>query len=234
MTSWGMNRSRSDRSPARGSTEVHGKIRVPGDDEPLAVTIRIADDQVAMTSVGGDLGIWQARDVRITRIDPWTFAFVAEGDRLVFVPDDARAFATHPLIGATASPTTKRTTRRPKLRMTGLRTRVKRPRRTRAGRDGDRDTRTRDLSEEPVRTTQPAPVKAASAGAEPDGTRRPSLWLRSIDTLRENGLLGLDRVPVSERQRGSEHQHTYLHGAAAPTGLGRRVCTICGKVRLRS
>lgn len=232
MTSWGMNRSRSDRSPARGSTEVHGKIRVPGDDELLAVTIRIADDQVTMTSVGGDLGVWQAGDVRITRIDPWTFAFVAEGDRLVFVPDDARAFAAHPLIGATASPTTKRATRLPKLRVTRLR--MKRPRRTRAGRDDDQATRSRDLSDEPVRTTPRAPAKAAGAGVEPNGARRPSLWLRSIDTLRENGLLGLDRVPVSERQRGSEHQHTYLHGAAAPTGLGRRVCTICGKVRLRS
>ena len=58
-------------------------------------------------------------------------------------------------------------------------------------------------------------------------------WIRTLDTARRYGLFSLDRVPVDETLRGSEHRHTFDHRAAATSGPGNHICTICGKVRIR-
>jgi hypothetical protein len=47
---------------------------------------------------------------------------------------------------------------------------------------------------------------------------------------RHRGLFGLDRLPVDERNRHGDHEHTWDHRAAG-SGLAQHLCTICGAVR---
>jgi hypothetical protein len=239
MPGWGTNSSRPN---AASSREAHGTVRIPGEVEPLRVAISITESTVVMRADQLELGSWPASDVKISRIDPWSFAFVAEGDRLVFLPDDARSFAANPHVSAsTGSETPTKSAKRVKMPRLRVRERsdeskkpVKVPR-----------LRVKERSDEPVRTQHvvkrnPKPDEPSTTKQpriqprepEPDTKRQPT-WLRAVDAARENGLFGLDRVPVSMQLRDREHQHTYDHGASSATGLGNRICTICGKVRIR-
>ncbi|MEA2010534.1 MAG: hypothetical protein U9N78_07510, partial [Actinomycetota bacterium] len=75
-------------------------------------------------------------------------------------------------------------------------------------------------------------------GSDSDETHRKgsrerlsAAWLRSLDVARRYDLLGLDRVPIDESNRGEEHEHTWDHRVAATSGAGKHICTICGKIR---
>ncbi len=63
---------------------------------------------------------------------------------------------------------------------------------------------------------------------------RTGVWIRTLDSARRHDIFGLDRVPINEDARGQEHQHTWDHRVAAASGPGKRICTICGKVRVRT
>ena len=233
MSRWGSNRSGQDSSVFRAG----GVVRIPGESDPLKVSLSISASHILMMSDGAELGSWARSDVRITRIDPFSFAFVAEGDRVVFVPDDAKGFAAHPSVstetgGASSGPRFKLKDRL-----------VVRRRKSTQG----------SPSKEPAsRTQKPMPSSRGAVGGRVPASEKPKprrvrrakeptgdgvrtgMWLKAIDSARDNGWFGLDRVPVHLDQRGKDHQHTFDHGAAATTGLGKRVCTVCGKVRLRS
>ena len=73
-----------------------GTIQTPEDVDGLEVSIRIDVSRITMHSGDMDLGSWPSGAVTITRIDDARFAFVAEGDRLLFSPADVDAFAAHP------------------------------------------------------------------------------------------------------------------------------------------
>jgi hypothetical protein len=199
-------------------------VRIPGETEPLRVAISITESTVVMRADQLELGSWPTSDVRISRIDPWSFAFVAEGDRLVFLPDDARSFAANPHVNASTDSETQ-TESKKRLKMPRLRVKERSDEPTRTPRDVRRNPESETRSNKQPQVTSREP--------EPETKRQPT-WLRAVDAARENGLFGLDRVPVSASQREIEHQHTYHHGAAAPTGLGKHICTICGKIRIRS
>ncbi len=235
MPSWGTNKGRPNPSLLRAPTTASGVIRIPGETEPLNVEITMDARSVAMRSGDLELGSWHPDEVTISRRDPWTFVFLAEGDRLVFVPDDAKAFAAHPLtrgLKVTDSSSKPRKLRIPKVPKVRI---VPKGRSTVSSDEPERRVqplRKPALEIRQIRTITPRGSQPESKSKTSDKTA--TAWIRTIDTAREYGLFGLDRVPVTAAQRGLEHQHTYNHGAAARSGLGKHLCTVCGKIRIRS
>ena len=75
-----------------------GSVRSPGERNPLSVTLTINGTDVTLRSGDLELGTWQTSDVEISAVDATRFAFVAEGDRLIFTADDPTSFASHPLV----------------------------------------------------------------------------------------------------------------------------------------
>ena len=65
-------------------------------------------------------------------------------------------------------------------------------------------------------------------------TKREGRWVRTLDRARPYSVFGLDRVPVDVALRGVDHTHTWDHRAAAPSGPSKHICTVCGKIRLRT
>lgn len=235
MSRRGSNKSGQDSSVFRAA----GVVRVPGDSTPLKVLLSISATHVLMTADGAELGSWALPDVRITRIDPFSFAFVAEGDRVVFVPDDVKGFAAHDVVSVDGSGAKTGPRLKLKDRFAVKRTRSgeRSPSRTDAGIPPPTPARSSSDTQggranSSEKSKPPRRMKRAKESA--DDAARTGMWLKAIDSARENGWFGLDRVPVHLDQRDKEHQHTYDHGAAATTGLGKRVCTVCGKLRLRS
>jgi hypothetical protein len=223
-----MKRSRSDdRQQTSGPIVVTGAIEVPSQPEPLAVTLTVDTFSVAMRTKDMELGSWLLAEVTITPITSKRFAFEAEGDRLVFRPDDPAILSSHTIVtrGSSAASAEKKPRRpeRPKeLPSPEARSaRWDRPRFLKKARAPGRD---QARSPSPQTTRSPRVEKEA-----PQTTR----WLRTIDSARRRGLFDLDRVPVNEALRGQEHRHTFDHGTAASSGLVSRICTICGKVRIR-
>lgn len=220
-------RSRSDdRQTTSGPIVVTGSIEVPSQPEPLAVTLTVDTFSVTMRTKDMELGSWLLAEVTITPITARRFAFEAEGDRLVFTPDDPAILASHTIVTRGSSATGEKKPRRPARRTKlpsakALSARWERPRVPRRA-SSPRQDQARSPSTQKERAPKvenPAP--------------QTSRWLRTIDSARRRGIFDLDRVPVNETLRGQEHQHTFDHGTAASSGLVSHICTICGKVRIR-
>jgi hypothetical protein len=79
-------------------TVVSGSIRPPDDDDALSVKISIWDTEVTMRANGSELGNWPTNAVGIRSLDAKSFEFIAEGDHLIFTPDDPEEFRRHPLV----------------------------------------------------------------------------------------------------------------------------------------
>lgn len=79
-------------------TVVSGSIRTPDETDALSVKLSIWDTEITMRVDGAELGNWDASEVRIRAIDSTSFEFVAEGDQLVFTPDDPSAFVSTSLV----------------------------------------------------------------------------------------------------------------------------------------
>lgn len=77
---------------------VAGSIRAPDDASALQVKLSIWDSAITMRADGAELGHWPLNAVVIRPIDSMTFEFVAEGDRLVFYPDNPDEFAALPVV----------------------------------------------------------------------------------------------------------------------------------------
>lgn len=214
---------------------AEGTIQTPDDVDGLDVSIRIDVSRITMRSGDTDLGSWPTGAVTITRIDDSQFVFVAEGDRLLFSPNDVDAFAAHPGVlddTGTRQRRKKRTAQAPQAPSAepqpppASSTDVT-PKKRRTARITPK-VFTRKRS---VRTDQPPP-DASSA----DSARRPpkpGVWLRVIDIARPYSIFSLDRVPVDTRLRGRDHEHTWDHSAARSSGPSHHLCTICGKIRWR-
>jgi hypothetical protein len=93
---------------------VSGSIRNPDEADALDVELSISDAEITMRAEGTELGNWPSGAVEIRPIDSTSFEFIAEGDRLIFVPDDPAIFRDGVLGGGRAASTSSRKWRRPK------------------------------------------------------------------------------------------------------------------------
>ena len=96
-------RSSTATAPSTGAvTVVAGSLRTADDPTALDVKISIWDTEVTMRAGGAELGHWSADAVKIRPIDPFSFEFMAEGDRLIFMPNDPDTFREHPMVASRA------------------------------------------------------------------------------------------------------------------------------------
>ena len=92
--------SRSEDGPVGDPVTVaSGSIRSADEADALSVNLSIWDTKITMRSDGMELGNWPATAVDIRRLNSTAFEFIAEGDRLIFTPDDAAAFGDSPIVG---------------------------------------------------------------------------------------------------------------------------------------
>ena len=92
--------SRSEDGPVGNPVTVaSGSIRSPDEADALSVKLSIWDTKITMRSDGMELGSWPATAVDVRRLNSTAFEFIAEGDRLIFTPDDAAAFGDSPIVG---------------------------------------------------------------------------------------------------------------------------------------
>lgn len=233
-------RSSEESTPPR-ATEVAGRIRSPDDPDALHVTIRLDESRITMSTDEAEIGTWPAGAVAITQTDARTFAFVAEGDRLLFEPSDAAGFAMHPAVDATP----KRGRRRAKRKVTppspppqkaATAPQARKPKKKpKARKAKSLIAIPRVKRRVPKRASTPA--AAAVGPAASDGTAAAGIdsgWrIRVIDFARNYSIFSLDRVPVDVSLRGKAHEHTWDHVTARASGPSHHICTVCGKFRLR-
>ena len=335
------------RSPLERPAVYAGALRDPNESGALTVTLSVWSDQIVMHNDDVELGEWSRGSVRIIPLDSSSYEFVAEGDRLIFIPDDRAEFdavatpsvpsgspqaADQRKMSKSRSGSAKKTSRSTVARVTSAipssattkrikkakqpkktkaaaaatasepsQSTTKKPKRirTRAARASDTSAAHTDTPSRPWRraktkpTAQQDPKPATSAEprqpvvpdvtpsggavattirrntaveAEVDGPKKqrrslkarrakvsspsggrteapaqgeatttgwvkPKRWIRLIDSVRVYSVFGLDRVPVDTSLRGSEHQHTWDHRAAASSGPSKHICTICGRLK---
>ncbi len=99
---------------AVATTVVSGSIQASDESDALKVELDFSSGRVTMHADGAEIGSWPSEAVSIDAIDSITFSFVAEGDRLIFSPDDPGAFGIVPLVEADAEPVGKRSRRKSK------------------------------------------------------------------------------------------------------------------------
>ncbi len=118
MPRWMARASRSEDGLVGGSVlVVSGSIRSADEADALSVELSIADTEITMRADGTELGRWPVTAVHIRRIDSRGFEFIAEGDRLIFTPDDSATFGENPIVGGHVAGTGKRAGRRSKTKM---------------------------------------------------------------------------------------------------------------------
>lgn len=69
-----------------------GSLRSPHEADALAVELGFQGGEITMHGAGTELGRWPATAVDIRRFGKTAFEFTAEGDRLIFTPDDPATF----------------------------------------------------------------------------------------------------------------------------------------------
>jgi len=196
-------RGAADAESKNDSVSFSGTIRSADESEGLAVVISVSDGGVVMQSADAELGRWSLSEVQIRGRDKTTFDFIAEGDQLIFTPEDSEAFAAGPLVVREEAASGGRKRGRTKKRQKA------------------------DAKASPAETDQVDTSRTTQANE-----KGPSIRMRMLDTARHNSLFDLDRVPIDENLRGTEHEHSWEHRVATGSGLASRVCTICGKIRL--
>jgi hypothetical protein len=77
---------------------ISGSIRIPNEEDALSVKLSMSATEITLRTDGADLGEWPSTAVDIRPIDSTSFEFIAEGDRLIFMPDDPVAFGDSPLV----------------------------------------------------------------------------------------------------------------------------------------
>ena len=246
---------------------ILGSIRNPDETDALSVELSSRDTTITLRADRTELGSWPSTAVTIRPIDSTSFEFIAEGDRLIFIPDDPDAFGDSPLVARDRDSTDeKRRFRR--------RTAVQEPSKEKPSKPSRQDrkaaakvARAEAARAEGVpvpRSSDPGAMAAASDAEQPADDPAPSearrrrkprlgrkvrdpesdetpskgskemltgAWIRALDTARRYDMFGLDRVPIDEGLRGQEHEHTWDHRVAVSSGVGKHVCTICGKIR---
>ncbi|MEN8234660.1 MAG: hypothetical protein ABFR89_07020 [Actinomycetota bacterium] len=75
-----------------------GVMRPPDDSGALSVELSIDSFEVDLRTGRAEIGNWLTSTVTIRRIDDTSFEFIAEGDRLIFLPEDPDTFGEHPAV----------------------------------------------------------------------------------------------------------------------------------------
>lgn len=228
MSRWRSNASSSpEASDENVELVVSGSIRTPDESETLSVELSMSGSEIILDADGSELGRWDSTSVVIRQIDATEFEFIAEGDRLIFLPDDPAAFGIIPFGGDDDSTRGRRKGRRakPTKETTGgsdtLATSESAPRMSKPGKA--------PKAKKPKKAKPAKPPKVKKVKEPKD--KRSGVWLRTLDTARRHDFLGLDRVPVDVKLRGGEHEHTWDHRVAATSGAGKHICTLCGRIR---
>ena len=88
----------SGAAPVSSVTVVSGLIRGPDEVDALKVKLSIWDTEITMRADGAELGNWPTESVDMRPLDGTSYEFVAEGDLLIFTPDDPDEFGRHPMV----------------------------------------------------------------------------------------------------------------------------------------
>ncbi|MCJ7782248.1 MAG: hypothetical protein MUQ27_15645, partial [Acidimicrobiia bacterium] len=149
-----------------------GSIRNPEETDALDVKLNIRDTEIAMFADGAELGTWPATAVTIRRIDSTSFEFIAEGDRLIFVPDDPATFGDSPLVDGGDAGTGSRRGRKSRKKSGGTESRLESDQASHeAGRPPGRWSAAQEPSTEkaskPTRRGRRAAARAARGEAPP-------------------------------------------------------------------
>lgn len=228
-----------------------GSVRSEGEYSALAVEVLREAGEIVMRTDKAELGRWPSADVTIEPLDSMSFSFIAETDRLVFVPDEHGLFAASPLVTVPVPDGGRRKRRKQKKEAAAQATpkdaEVSPPKKRGHAKGAASASRVvlepaeePDIPEPAADTPAESVVESETAAldAGPDADRgnatkrkRIGLWVRLLDVARHNRVLGLDRVPVDESLRGGDHEHTWDHRVAPRGGFASHVCTICGKIK---
>jgi hypothetical protein len=221
-------------------------MRSPDEVDALVVELSIDGSEIALAADGSELGRWDSTAVEIRQIDATSFEFIAEGDRLIFLPDDPAAFGIIPIAAEPDSSPGRRRGR--KTKRSDERSESSTPPPPEELLRGAVDPKSKKVPKaeklpKPPKIKKPPKAKKAPKAKKPPKAKkapkaekkprpkRTGVWLRTLDTARRYDVLGLDRVPIDVELRGKEHEHTWDHRVAATSGAGKHVCTVCGKLR---
>jgi hypothetical protein len=75
-----------------------GSLRSPHEADALTVNVGLQAGEITMHAADTELGRWPATAVEIRRFGKTAFEFTAEGDRLIFTPDDPVTFGGSPIV----------------------------------------------------------------------------------------------------------------------------------------
>ena len=214
MPLWKARASRVQDKPLGGSLVVSsGSLRSPHEPDALNVKLSIRDGEVTMHADDTELGSWPATAVHIRRFGRTAFEFVAEGDRLIFTPDDPATFGDGPIVGGHDADTGGRKRRKPKKRSENAEPKLAwdqdHPEEERHAQRGEAQESPKDRPRKQSRrhrkaTAEPAGAKAASLDAVPD---TPPTEPGPIDVTSDDAQPATDTAPSDgRRQRKSRHK----------------------------
>ena len=108
----GAKNSRQDDAALSGSVAVaKGSITTADDPTALEVKLSIWATEITMRAEGAELGNWPTDAVVIRPIDASSFEFIAEGDRLIFTPENPDEFGSLPVVASRAGTKKRRRSR---------------------------------------------------------------------------------------------------------------------------
>lgn len=112
-------RTSRDADDAVGSDLVvfSGSLRSPQEADALTVELGFQGGEITMHAADTELGRWPATAVDIRRFGKTAFEFTAEGDRLIFTPDDPATFGDRLVVLDQDDETDNRKRRRSKKRL---------------------------------------------------------------------------------------------------------------------
>lgn len=80
-------------TPPPLAASADGLLRTQDGVEDLRVSLRFSATRVSLWNGTTELGAWSVSDIRFIRRSTSTYEFLAEGEHLLFMPDDPGAFA---------------------------------------------------------------------------------------------------------------------------------------------
>lgn len=208
MPLWKARTSRVQDKPPGGSVVVFsGSLRNPHEPDALNVKLSIRDGEITMHADDRELGSWPATAVHIRRFGRTAFEFVAEGDRLIFTPDDPATFGDGPIVGGHDADTGGRKRRKPKKRSENAEPKLAwdqdHPEEERHAQRGEAQESPKGWPRKRSRrhrkaTSEPAGAKAASLDAVPVA---PPAEPGPIDVTSDDAQPATDTAPSDGRRR---------------------------------
>lgn len=202
MARWGAEAPHSEDGSISDSIKlISGSIRNPDEADALDVELSISDTEITMRAEGTELGNWPSAAVEIRRIDSISFEFIAEGDRLILMPDDPAIFGDDLLVGGRAASTGSRRWRKPKKKPKdtepglGRRSAVQEPPKkkstkpTRQDRKASAETARAEVAPIPP-TTVSSPIAATPEGKQPEVDAAPAKTRRQSKLRRNRAVQG--------------------------------------------